>query len=67
MLIIMILVMSLWQNGGVARDIVSYVMDIAVIISFWEALTIMIAENKERRDGGRNLMERFDSIRFYQK
>ncbi len=66
-LIAMILMNSLWQDGGVVKEIVSYVFDIATTVSFWEAMTILIVENKEKRELTKNLIKKFDSIHFHKK
>ena len=66
-LISMILLTSLWKEENIAKDIISYIFDIATTITFWEALTILIVENKERRDYMKNIAKRFKSINFYQK
>ncbi len=62
--ITMILINNLWINGGLIKDIFKYVADIATTVTFWEAMTILVVENKERRSYMKNLIERFSSIRF---
>ncbi|MDY5440635.1 MAG: hypothetical protein SPG64_00175 [Candidatus Enteromonas sp.] len=58
-------VMSLlWTEGGIASEMVKYITDSATCVVFWEALTILVVENKERRDGVKRLMKRFHSISF---
>ncbi len=66
-LIPMLLLLGLWQNGGVAKDIVSYILDIAATVTIWEALTILIVENSEHTHIVKRMIERFDSISFHQK
>ena len=34
-LVAMILLLSLWKDGGVPKEIVSYIFDIATTVSFW--------------------------------
>ena len=63
-LIPMLLLLGLWQNGGVAKDIVSYILDIAATVTIWEALTILIVENSEHTHIVKRMIERFDSISF---
>lgn len=63
----MLLMTGLWKDGGVAKEIVSYVFDIATTVTFWEALTILIVENKERRDLNRNFIRKFARISFRKK
>lgn len=67
LLVSMIFILNFWKNGGVAKEIVSYVFDIATTVTLWEALTILIVENKEKRDQEKNLAKRFDSIRFHKR
>lgn len=66
-LVSMILLMSLWKNGGIVKDVISYIFDIATTVTIWEAMTILIVENKEKRDLANNLLRKFDSISFYKK
>ena len=66
-LIAMILLLSLWKDGGVVKEIVSYIFDIATTVTFWEAMTILIVENKEKRDLVKNLVKKYDSINFHKK
>ena len=66
-LIAMILLLSLWKDGDVAKEIVSYVFDIATTVTFWEAMTILIVENKEKRDLTKNFIRKYDSITFHKK
>lgn len=65
--IAMMLINNLVKDGGIFKDIICYIMDIATTVTFWEALTILIVETKEKGDLGRNLMKRFDSINFHLK
>lgn len=62
--ITMLLINNLWINGGLIKDIFKYVADIATTVTFWEAMTILVVENKERRSYMKNLIGRFSSIRF---
>ena len=66
-LISMILLLSLWNNGGVLKEIVSYIFDVATTVTFWEAMTILIVENREKRNLTKNLAKKYDSIRFHKK
>ena len=63
-LVSMILFESLWTDGGVAKTILSYIFDIATTVTFWEAMTILLVENRERRTYRNNLKRRFASITF---
>lgn len=67
LLVSMIFLLGFWKDGGIAKEIVSYIFDIATTVTLWEALTILLVENKERRDLHRDLARRFASIRFHQK
>lgn len=60
----MILLNSLWDNCGVVKDIFVYIADIATTVTIWEALTILIVENRERKGYLRNLFNKFTSIEF---
>ena len=60
----MMLINSFWTSENIIKDIVKYIMDIATTVTIWEALTILIIENKEKRDLTRNLYKRFDYIEF---
>ena len=42
-------------------------MDIGTTVTFWEALTILIVENKEKSDITMNLIKRYGNINFHQK
>ncbi len=63
----MILLKGLWTDGGIFGEIVSYIFDIATTVTIWEALTILIVENKEKRDLAKNFIKKFDSISFVKK
>ena len=63
----MLLVKNLWEGGGLIKNVVEYVMDIGTTVTFWEAMTILIVENKEKRDLYGNLIKRYDSINFHEK
>ena len=64
---IMMLVTNLWTDGGVVKNIVSYIMDIGTTVTFWEAMTVLIVKNKEKRDLYGNLIRRYDSVSFCKK
>jgi len=63
----MLLVSNLWKDGGVSKDIFAYIADIATTVTFWEAMTILVVENKERRSYMKNLYSRFANIEFKKK
>ena len=65
--VIMLLLSNLWKNGGLVKDIFSYMFDIATTVMFWEAATILIVENAERRNYAKSLIKKFGSIDFHKK
>lgn len=67
LLIALLLVRTLWKSGGVAKEIITYIMDIGATVTFWEALTILIVENKEKRDLNKQYLMRFSSISFHKE
>ena len=66
-LVSMIALLSFWKDGGVIKEIVSYIFDIATTVTLWESMTILIVENKEKRDLYKNLIKKYDSISFTKK
>ena len=64
---IMLSVNLLWKSESVAKQIISYVMDIGTTVTFWEALTILIVQNKERGDLTKDLLRKFGKIEFMKK
>ena len=48
-----------------AKEIISYIFDISVTVTFWEALTILIVENKEKRKTDIEILKRFKTIKFH--
>ena len=67
LLIIMLLILGFWTDGGTVREVVAYVLDIMVTVTFWEAMTILIVENKMRIDMRNKLVRKYDRIRFFKK
>ncbi|MBR1868055.1 MAG: hypothetical protein IJ800_05710 [Clostridia bacterium] len=65
--VIMLVVNRVWTNDSLFKQIFSYVSDIATTVTFWEALTILVVENKEDRDYRLGLLSRFHSISFHRK
>lgn len=63
----MLLMQNVWSEGGFFKEMLSYVADIATTVLFWEAATILLVENKERRDYERNLLKKFSSVTFRKK
>ena len=62
--LLMVLLTSVFDTGLVG-EIVGYVSDIATTVAFWEALTILLVENRERRNEALDVMKRFHSIAFH--
>ena len=62
--IAMMLITNLWKDGGLVKDIFAYIADITTTVTIWEAMTILVVENKERRTYMKNLLSRFSSLRF---
>ena len=60
----MIAITRLWQGESLAKEIFTYVSDIAATVTFWEALTILVVEAHEERSYAAGLIKRFDSIEF---
>jgi len=56
---------ALWQDGGIVRDAIAYISDIATTVTLWEAMCILIVEGKERRSYNKGLITRFKSISFH--
>lgn len=66
-LISMLLITWLWTQESLFREIVTYVLDIATTVVIWEAMTMLLVENKERRSYLKNILIRFGSISFGEK
>ena len=64
---VMLLINNLWDSTSVWKDIFVYISDIATTVTFWEAMTILVVEQKERRSYLKNLSNRFSAIRFVSK
>ena len=60
----MMLINRLWDTESVWKEIFVYISDIATTVTFWEAMTILVVEQKEKRAYIKNLRSRFSSIRF---
>ena len=66
-LIITLLITGLWNEKTLFREIITYILDIATTVVIWEALNILIVENRENKSYLRNTMMRFKSITFHKK
>ena len=60
----MLLINNLWHSDSIWKEIFVYVSDIATTVTFWEAMTILVVEQKEKRDFLFDLRSRFSAIRF---
>jgi len=60
----MMLISRLWDTDSVWKDVFVYISDIATTVTLWEAMTILVVEQKEKRAYLRNLRSRFTEIRF---
>ena len=60
----MLLINNLWDSASVWKDVFVYISDIATTVTFWEAMTILVVEQKEKRAYLKDLGTRFSSIRF---
>lgn len=63
----MIVMKTCWHANNILRDSLIYIADIAVTVTFWEALSIMIVENSEKRSFFKNLVRRFGNISFHRE
>lgn len=63
----MLMINHLWNSESIWKEIFSYISDIATTVTFWEAMTILVVEQKENRAYMKNLRTRFSAIRFVQK
>ena len=64
MLVGMILINALWNAENIFKTIFSYVADIAATVTYWEALNILVVEDKENRSYVTGLVKRFGGIKF---
>lgn len=54
-----------WQTDGIAKEIIMYVFDIAVTVTFWEAFTSLIVKRQEIFGYRKDLVTRFSAITFH--
>ena len=66
-LIALLLITTMWKDGGVVKEVFTYISDIATTVTFWEALTILVVENTEKRNYMRCLSKKFKNIEFHKK
>lgn len=65
--IAMLIITNIWIDDSVAKQIFSYISDIAVTVTFWEAMTILIVENAEKTNYYNNLRKGYNRITFHKK
>ncbi len=63
-LIATLLIMFLWGNGGVLKEVICYILDVIVYVVMWEAITILVVDTKEKSTKIRNGLKRFNKITF---
>ena len=67
LLIFTFTILSMWKNIGLIYEIFSYILDIATTVVFWEALTILLVEGRERKFYLKQIITRFDKVVFKKK
>ena len=60
-------ILSMWKNIGLIYEIFSYILDIATTVVFWEALTILLVEGRERKFYIKQIITKFDKVVFKKK
>ena len=60
-------ILSMWKNIGLIYEIFSYILDIATTVVFWEALTILLVEGRERKFYLKQIITKFDKVVFKKK
>ena len=65
-LILMMVIDNSWPDEGFVRDVFFYITDIAATVTIWEALEILLVENRARRIYIRGHATRFHRIAFHQ-
>ncbi|MGM9858135.1 MAG: hypothetical protein ACI311_02645 [Bacilli bacterium] len=67
LLIVTLLITSLWKVESIFKDIVSYLLDIATTVVIWEAMTILLVEDRERKSYYRRTFRKLENVTFYKK
>ena len=60
-------ILSMWKNIGLIYEMFSYILDIATTVVFWEALTILLVEGRERKFYLKRIITKFDKVVFKKK
>lgn len=63
-LIITLLLTFLWEDGGVLKEVIAYILDVIVYVVMWEAVTILVVDSGERNFKIKNAIKRFNKITF---
>ena len=63
-LIITLLLTFLWNDGGVLKEVIAYILDVIVYVVMWEAVTILVVDSRERNFKIKNAIKRFNKITF---
>ena len=64
-LVLMMAIGRCWPDEGLVRDVFFYITDIAATVTIWEALEILLVENRARRIYLKGLATRFRRIAFH--
>ena len=67
LLITSLLITSLWKEETIFKDIIFYLLDIATTVVVWEAMTILLVEDKERKSYYRRLFNKLENVSFHKK
>ena len=63
-LIITLLLTFIWEDGGVLKEVIAYILDVIVYVVMWEAVTILVVDSRERNFKIKNAIKRFNKITF---
>lgn len=56
-----------WTDGGTAKTIIDYILDILATVPFWGATEILVINNREKLNYERTLKKRIRSVVFQEK
>ena len=56
-----------WTDGGMAGEIVSFILDILATVPFWGAMEVFLIDNRRRRRTAADLAKRSYAITFHKK
>lgn len=60
----MLLIKRLWDSTNIFHDIFIYIFDIATMVTFWEAVGILLIKDTEKRQHMKSIKDRFVGINF---